>query len=206
MPRSNIPSPSGAMKEIILIIAACLTLQVTAADKNQSTTSNEAATPDQAVQQSGAAGDNGLKNQEPPMEEITVIGRIFNLRQKIIVAEDHAFKIFNALNDDDDYDVHCEMVARTGTLIKKRMCLPNFYHRATADEAQVFLGIIGMTTYSPAVPSARNVFNQKFPIFKDKVKKLAMENPEMLDALKKLISLKEELDEQRNVAFGKTEQ
>ena len=95
------------------------------------------------------------------------------------------------------------MVARTGTLIRKRMCLPNFYRQATAAEAQEFLGYVGVTTYIPVVPSTQNVVAYKFPIFKAKVKKLALENPNMLDALKKLIELNKELNRERNIYYGK---
>lgn len=178
---SNIPS--------ILFIAACLTLQVYAA---------ETVSQDQPA-------DEVPAQQEQEMEEITVIGQklISTLRQQIYRAEDNAFEIFNTLNDDDEYDVHCEMVARTGTLIRKRMCLPNFYHRATADNSAELLGLI--TNYSNnSIPSqtAKNVLAYKFPIFKDKVKVLAKKNPELLGAMQDLFELTEELKNTRDIYHG----
>ena len=83
--------------------------------------------------------------------------------------------------------------------------MPNFYHDATANEAQQFLAYMGVINYAAAVPSARNVFAQKFPIFKEKVKKAAKENPEMLAALKKLFELNEELVRERNTYHGLTD-
>ena len=189
MPISNTPSLLRMMKVFIIFAITGLALPVAAADENQPSPLTGTTATDQSVQ------------QEEVMEEVTVIGQkqIFTLRKQIIQAEDHAFEIFNILNDDDDYDIHCEMVARTGTLIRKRMCLPNFYRQATAAEAQEFLGYVGVTTYIPVVPSTQNVVAYKFPIFKAKVKKLALENPNMLDALKKLIELNQELKETRDI-------
>ena len=193
----------GIMKTIILITFAGMALQIRAADENQPA----AAAPGTTVQQDAAKTDDAAVDQQEPMEEITVIGQkqIMGLRQQIFRAEDHAFEIFNALNDDNDYDVHCRMVANTGTRIERRTCMPNFYHDATANEAQQFLAYMGVINYAAAVPSARNVFAQKFPIFKEKVKKAAKENPEMLAALKKLFELNEELVRERNTYHGLTD-
>lgn len=189
MPISNSPSLYKTIKIFILITIASLAVPVLAADEGQPAKSTETTATAQPVQ------------QEEVMEEVTVIGQkqIFTLRKQIIQAEDHAFEIFNILNNDDQYDVHCRMVARTGTRIRKRMCMPNFYYDATAAEAQEFLGMVGVTNYTEVAPSARNVFAYKFPIFKSKVKKLAMENSNMLDALKKLIELNQELKETRDI-------
>lgn len=191
MPISNTPSLLRMMKVFIIFAITGLALPVAAADDNQPANSTGATATDQAVQ------------QKDVMEEVTVIGQkqIFTLRKQIIQAEDHAFEIFNILNDDDEYDIHCEMVARTGTRIRKRMCLPNFYREATAAEAQEFLGYVGVTTYIPVAPSLQNVIAYKFPIFKSKVKKMALENPNMFDALKKLIELNQELKETRDVYY-----
>lgn len=198
----------ASVRILVLIAAACLTLQVTADDGNDPTTAKEIISPGQSLPQVEPMVGDASENQEEAIEEITVIGQklISSLRVQIIKAEDHAFEIFNTLNDDDEYDVHCRMEARTGTLLKKRMCLPNFYHKATADEAIVHLGYIGVLNYTPAVPSARNVFAVKYPIFKSKVKKLALEHPELLDAVQELFELNEELKSVRNTYHGFNEQ
>jgi len=191
---------------LFLLTTACLALQVTADDVP--TTSKEDNLSTQPAQQLEPIVGDASRNQEETIEEITVIGQkyISTLRIQIIKAEDHAYDIFNALNDDDDYDVHCRMEARIGTLIKKRVCLPNFYDKATADDAQVYLGLIGgSTNYIPAAPSASSVFALKFPIFKSKVKKLALENPELLDAVRELFEINEELRRVRNAYHGTRE-
>lgn len=189
---------------IFLLVPACLSLHVTAGDDNHpvsSTNDHSSARPWQPVK---PVAVDALENQDQAMEEITVIGQryISSLRVQIIQAEDRAYDIFNRLNEDDDYDVHCHMVAPTGTLIRKRLCLPNFYHKATADEAQMFLSFIGATNYSPAVPSVANIFSAKFPVFKSKVKKIASKNPDFLNALQDLYELNQELKRARDVYHG----
>ena len=74
------------------------------------------------------------------------------------------------------------MEAPTGSLIKRRSCLPNFYDKATADKAQEYLGFTGVTSYAAVTPSVGNVVALKLPIYKSKVKKPASKNPELLDA------------------------
>lgn len=187
--------PPLPIRAFILITAICLALPVT---------TTGATTQKQDAKQTTASSADAAGDQDQVMEEVTVIGQkqIFSIRHQIIQAEDHAYEIFNALNKDDDYDIHCQMVARTGTHIRKRMCLPNFYNEATAGEAKEFLAALGgVTDYTVVVPSTQNVFAYKFPIFKAKVKQLALKNPEMLDALKRLIKLNQELKETRDIYY-----
>lgn len=164
-----------------------------------------AATAKQPAQQVNTKRKATARNR-PPMEEITVIGQkqLFTLRRQIIRAEDHAYAIFDRLNDDDDYDIHCRMVAFTGTHIRQRVCLPNFYRSATAAEARQYLALIGSTDYTPVVPSSQNVYAYKIPVLKAKVVKLATEHPEMLDALRKLVLLKKELHKANKIYFSGT--
>lgn len=191
------------IRSLVLITIACLLLPITAAGENQSTAASKTPAAKQTVPQSKAKAAATAKDQEP-IEEVTVIGQkqIFSLRMQVIHAEDHAYKIFDALNDDDDYDVHCKMVANTGTHIQRRTCLPNFFYKAQTAEAQQFLGFIGVSEFTAVGPSAMNVWAEKFPIFKAKVKKLVRENPEMRDAMVKLFNLQQELEKSRNIYFG----
>ena len=197
--------PTLSIRALVLITLAGLALPITAAAENQSTTASKAPAAKQTMQQHNTKS-NAAANAQEPMEEITVIGQkqLFTLHKQIVQAEDHAYEIFDRLNDDDDYDIHCRMVAFTGTRIKQRVCLPNFYRQATAAEAQQYLGLIGETDYAPVVPSSQNVFAYKIPILKAKVVKLATEHPEMLEALRKLVVLKKELHRENSIYFGGT--
>lgn len=74
------------------------------------------------------------------LEEALVSGRqLRQLRADIVDAEDRFYALFNELNRNDDYDVHCTRDAPTGTRISHRVCRPVFYARAQEDEARAFL-------------------------------------------------------------------
>ena len=202
---SSNPSRARRKKVYILIAATLLTLQVTAADENNSTISTPSISSDQPGQRGGLARGDASEKQEETMEEITITGQkqIFSLRKQIILAEDRAFKLYNELNDDDTYDIHCTMEAPIGSNLKRRICVPNFYWRATADNASEFLGLIGgYSNYSAPSPSAKSVFAYQYPILKDKVRELAKKSPELLDALRKNFELNEELKKTRNEYHG----
>ena len=193
------------MRVSILIIATCLTLQIFAADENNSTISTPSISSDQPGQHGDLASSDASEKQEETMEEITVTGQkqIFSLRKQKIQAEDRAFGLYNELNSDDMYDIRCMMEAPIGSNIKRRMCLPNFYRRATADNALEFLGLIGgYSNYSVPSLSAKNVFAHHNPILQKKVRELAMKSPELLDALRKNYELGEELKKTRNAYHG----
>ena len=210
---SNILSILRRMGICVVITAACLSLSVTAADDNQTTSYADELYEEQLTPQVESISRE-VSEQEEPIEEIMVTGQriILNLRQQIIQAEDHAFEIFNALNDDDMYDIHCRMEAQIGSNIKKRLCLPNYYHRATANNALEYLSSIvtcGMpwdgcsAPISPTISTpVKLVSAYRQPIFKEKVKELAKENPELLDELKGLFELNEELKKKRNAYHG----
>lgn len=182
-----------------------LALPVDAAGGNQSPASTIARAAKQPTRQNKANSNVASKGQEP-MEEVTVVGQrqLMTLRQQVFQAEDRAYEIFDRLNTDDDYDIHCRMVAITGTHIRQRICLPNFYRQATAAEAQQYLALIGTSDYAPVAPSSQNVFAYKIPILKAKVLKAATEHPEMLAALRKLLALKKELNKESKIYFGGT--
>jgi len=74
------------------------------------------------------------------LPEVQVMGkRLSQMRQDIIKTEDKFFALFNELNKDDDYDVHCGNEARTGTRLKQRVCRVHYYEKAQADEARAML-------------------------------------------------------------------
>lgn len=200
-------NPILPLRALVLITTTCLALPLTAAGETQPDASHAAIAVKQPAQQTQTKR-NTTANGREPMEEVTVIGQkqIFDLRMQVIQAEDHAYQIFDRLNNDDDYDVHCKLVANTGTHIKKRTCLPNFYFHVQASEKQSLYYAIGSTTDYAVGPSARNVWARKFPVFKAKVIKLAKENPEMMQAMTRLFDLQRKLDKDRKIYYGNTGQ
>lgn len=195
------------IKVCSLITIFCFTLQVIAADKKNSITSSQDVPSDQPSQL-GAPGSDGIpEQQEETVEEITIIGQkqIFDIRKKILKAEDRVFGLFNELNEDDEYDIQCKVEAPIGSNIKRRMCLPNFYHRATADNASEFINLIyGYSNFSTPSSPARLVFAIRNEVLQKKLRELARKNPELLDALRENYELNEELEKTRNSYHGLT--
>ena len=136
------------------------------------------------------------KDQEQPMEEITVIGQrtIATLRIQVERAQDRIFDIYNKLNTDDLYDIHCHMV---GTYIKRKFCSPVYYDRTEADATFYALtGSGGGAAYMMARLAHYN------PIMGEKWKQLVKSNPDLLHAVIKHYELSQELKSQRRAYFG----
>jgi hypothetical protein len=73
-------------------------------------------------------------NQAADIPEVVVESkRLSTMRKEIIQTENKFFALFNQLNTDDDFDVHCNMEATTGTHLQKRLCLVQFYQDAQAE-------------------------------------------------------------------------
>lgn len=189
----------GWMRFCLLIFAGCLSLSVFAADENSPVPSPGEGLPDQKEQGSTPVGGEVSTKPEETMEEITVIGhrQIFQLRKLMFEAENRYFEIFNELNDDDMYDITCEMVAPVGSHIKKRRCVPRFYQKAQQAEAERMLGNWGGADADPAT-----VFARQYPIMVEKVRVLALQHPELLGAIKEKFELTEEYKSKKKAFHG----
>lgn len=121
-------------------------------------------------------------------EEITITGqKLFRVLEKQIMdAEDHMYAMFNELNDDDQYDIHCHWEARLGTKIKHRECRPKFWDEATAAAGRELLT-------GTAAPPAAAVGAFHYPKLEQKLKAVLQENPEFLEATMRHHELREEL-------------
>lgn len=112
------------------------------------------------------------------MDEIVVKGEksLNRLRHRVYETEDVFYALFNSINDDDDFDIHCTKEARTGSRVKRRVCRANFELKATAEEARGWkLGI-------PTTPAESAIAHNKRVIL-EKMEILVNENPELLKAL-----------------------
>jgi hypothetical protein len=58
--------------------------------------------------------------------------RLYKLRKEIIQVEDKFFALYNELNTDQDFDVHCTLNTPTGTHLQERVCRVSFYEDAQA--------------------------------------------------------------------------
>lgn len=135
-------------------------------------------------------------------EEITVTGqRLFSTLQKQIrEAEDRMYGLFNELNTDDLYDIHCAWEAPLGTRIRQRNCRPNFYVRATERDAQAFLGLVRGETGGVATPVSAELAVH-YPILQRRMEELVREHPELREAVAKLLDARRQLDERKSSYF-----
>jgi hypothetical protein len=87
-----------------------------------------------------ALAQEAVSPPQDDIEELIIPGRVpENLRVEIERLEVAVYEQFNALNSNDEFDIHCLVQARTGTNIPQRTCAPNFVIRAESRSAQKIL-------------------------------------------------------------------
>lgn len=146
---------------------------------------------------SGAA--NGWAQQPAAaeqVEEIVIVGQrtLSALRRQVEDAELQVYDVFNKLNEDRRYDIHCQMVAPIGSNIKRRRCAPQFADDAERDEALAFLD------GRPVIPAA-TVISEQNGVLHERMAALARANPEFLEALRAHSEARVRLTEARAAYF-----
>lgn len=147
--------------------------------------------------------------REPSVDTSIEMRDILNLQRQVYQAEDRFFELYNKLNDDDLYDIHCRMHAQIGTKIKNRECIPNFYDQVTADSAQSFLNraIHGLDENKrveiEGSISTSTVISYHYPILKKRMKELVESNPDLYDRITELHQLTERLEEKKRIYYGR---
>ena len=81
------------------------------------------------------------------VEEITIYSGMSmrKLRLEINKAREAMFNVFNDLNTDDRFDIHCEYVKRWQSKIREFECAPTFLKTAREEEVNFFLEGINTT-------------------------------------------------------------
>lgn len=138
--------------------------------------------------------------ETPPesIEEIVVYGEksLSNLRHEVYRTEENFFAAFNALNEEEEYDVHCFYEIPSFTHIRRHVCRANFVKDATANE------YAGWRRGQPATP-AKTVIMQKKRRLGEKMELLAAEHPKLLEALNKYTNAKQVLQSEKDKCGGK---
>ena len=128
------------------------------------------------------------------IEEIVVYGEksLIRLRYELYKAEEVVFDLFNSLNSDDEFDIHCYKEAPIGSHIKRRICTPNYVRELVAEATRLaLLGIIG--SYSHPVAKIQ----QKDKLLREEMEALVIERPELLKALSEFADAKQILETER---------
>ena len=136
------------------------------------------------------------------LEEIIVYGdkSLHVLREETIAAEEAVFSIYNDINSNDDFDIHCYEEARTGTRIKSRTCVPNYVRGISQDPRHNAFIQAGRAS-GPWIPDWAGA-NKNFRALMLEMETLALEHPELLDALVEYAIKKETLSKAK-ACFGK---
>src|SRR6188508_1912612 len=123
-------------------------------------------------------------------DEVVVEGRKpENVYAEIERLEISVYDRFNALNSNDEFDIHCFKQAPTGSNIPLRRCAPNFVVEAEAQAAQnTMVGARGRA-------DARNhgdttVLEQKSKALTEEIQRLAREDAQLMRDLARLDELK----------------
>lgn len=131
------------------------------------------------------------------IDEITVVGArsLGAMRTKVTIAEDQVYALFNDLNEDDGYDIICKKETRIGSQIPKRVCLARMYREALAEET--------VDEDFGSVRTGRMTRNSKHQkILQEKMRTLARQHPELLQALRKRHALDQEFKKARDSKYG----
>ena len=125
-----------------------------------------------------------------------------NLRLEINRAQENMFNVFNVLNEDDRFDVHCEYVRRWQSKIREQVCSPAYLKHAQEEEAEMLLGqfgFVGATRGAPGV-TQMDYFNEQFA---ERMKTLFKAHPEFRQAMGEYNALTETLEETRKQRLEK---
>lgn len=139
--------------------------------------------------------------QEEP-EEIVVTGQrsTLQLRIQLMEAERAAYNVFNQFNDDRRFDISCSVSAPIGSRFERQTCQAEFEIQAMRGHAQDYYNNMP----GPGRPPQGSVSQQFLPVelelhrhqkaFKEKMRQVAEEHPEFLDAIARYAALRQELD------------
>ena len=125
-------------------------------------------------------------------EEVLIIGKryLLQLRLQMIDAEKNAYAIFNQFNNEKRFNISCSMHQPTGTRFKKQICQPDFEREATTAHGQAFFenyrAYLDPYTddHTPVLsPPQEVVIASQQKEYKQKLRQVAEENPEFLEAL-----------------------
>jgi hypothetical protein len=136
-----------------------------------------------------------VENAPPSVsDEIVVIGKSpRQLRVEMERAEVAVYDRFNAVNSDDEFDIHCWREEPTGSRITRRVCQANFWREAQARAArEVMAQIRGGTAMDPAIFLAEGA--SKMGLLREELKRVAAADEEFQRSLAHFVSLKRALE------------
>jgi hypothetical protein len=128
---------------------------------------------------------------------ITGERHVYQLRTQMMEAEKQAYDIFNSLNDEPRFDISCSKHAPTGSRIEKQICLPGFQLEAYQQHALQYLETLRPDGSNFAIqyqPQEVRIASQQED-YRRKLKQVAEEHPEFLDALMRYSEIVERFEQ-----------
>ena len=138
-----------------------------------------------------------VQKEEPApsdtIDEITVYGdkSLRKLHRELYKAEDAVIDLFNSLNSDDEFDIHCYKEAPTGSHIKKRVCKTNYFRDLIGAETRQSL-----LTEMPYIHPVAKI-KQKDELLRKEMEALMVERPELANAISKAADAKQAYESER---------
>jgi hypothetical protein len=148
------------------------------------------------------SGDSNESKSKP--EEIVIIGERA-LRMQMMAAERKAYDIFNQFNDEKRFNISCSISKPIGTHFEKQTCSPAFQITATKEHAQTYFDEYRafLDTWTLGIPynmpsntyeSPEVAIPRQRAAYKLKMKEVAEQHPEFLEAIKEYAKLREQYE------------
>jgi len=143
-----------------------------------------------------------------PIEEVVITGErfMYQLRTQMMEAEQRAYEIFNQFNDEKRFNISCSTHQPTGSRIQRQVCQPGFQLEASrlhasqyVESAREALGQGGSSFTAQHQPQEAIVASQ-MEDYRRKLREVAQQNPEFLDAIIRYSELRESYEEATRTA------
>ena len=129
------------------------------------------------------------------LDEIVVNGKkLYERLAEIYKTEDRFYALYNQLNANHDFDMHCAAEARTGSILLQRVCRPEYIERAEEEQAKAFLT-------GNVVPSAAVVAEARRAEYRKNVLDTVKRNPQLLQLLRARYEMMRQYQDDRDVKF-----
>jgi hypothetical protein len=142
------------------------------------------------------------------LEEVVVIGG--RLYDRIVKAEDKLFKLYNELNEEDDFDTNCANVPiDRDSRLEQRFCMPAFFADAKAEQVRLSQyclslqekdeeGVVTANGVCYEPPSAEQLFFHRRNDYVDNMIKVINSDPDLAKLAQEVEALHRERAQHEN--------
>jgi len=118
-------------------------------------------------------------------EEVVITGdrSLGQLHTRMLEAEQKAYDVFNKFNDDKRFRITCGLHQPTGSRLSRQVCQAGFEREATRSHAQDYLANFIDPNSQAQHPQIEAALASQQQEYREKIKQVAEEHPEFLDAV-----------------------